>query len=60
MATKQVTRYIKRSTQPINFNWTDNPAVKNLLDAISSILTEEYVKIAKDNPEIFSKEGGRK
>jgi len=60
MAIKQAIRQIKNPTQPINFNWPNNPAVKNLLDAISSILAEEYAKIAKDNPEIFSNQGGQK
>lgn len=60
MAIKQVIHHIKCPAQPINFNLPDNPAVKNLLDIISSILAEEYVKIAKDNPEVFSNQGGQK
>jgi hypothetical protein len=31
-----------------------NPASKKLLDAIVSILAEEYIQTAKNNPEIFS------
>ena len=60
MAIKQLTKHTKSPAQPINFNWPDNPAVKNLLDVISSILAEEYVQIAKDNPEIFSSQGYQK
>jgi len=56
MAIKQVIRHIKNPTQPINFNWSDNPAVKNLLDIISSILAEEYIEVAKKNHDVFSTE----
>ena len=58
MAVKQVIQQTKRPVKPINFNWQDNPAVKNLLDVISSILADEYAQIAKDNPEIFSTQEG--
>jgi len=53
MLTKQATPKIEPSAQPINFNWEDNLAVKNLLDIITSILAEEYINVAKSNPEIF-------
>jgi len=56
MAIKQLTKHTKSPTQPINFDWPDNPAVKNLLDLISSILAEEYVEIAKKNHDVFSTE----
>ena len=54
MAIKQLTKHPKPPIQPINFNWTSNTNVKNLLDVISSILAEEYIEIAKQNREIFS------
>ncbi len=38
----------------ISLNWQENPAVKRLLDALVSILTEEYIQTAKEHPEIFS------
>ena len=38
----------------------ENLDLTNLLNIITSILIEEYVQIAKDNPEIFSKQGGPK
>lgn len=59
MAVKQVIQQKKRPNEPINFDWQGNPAVKNLLDVISSILAEEYAAIAKANPEIFSDKGGQ-
>lgn len=43
--------------RPLSLNWTDSPAVQKLLDAIISIMAEEYVEIAKQNPNIFTKGG---
>lgn len=40
---------------PLSLNWKENPAAKKLLDALVSILTTEYIQVAKENPEIFSK-----
>lgn len=40
---------------PFSLGWKENPAAKRLLDTIVSILTEEYIQTAKENPEIFSK-----
>ncbi|MBS0615469.1 MAG: hypothetical protein JSR58_02835 [Verrucomicrobia bacterium] len=39
----------------LSLGWKANPAAKRLLDTLVSILTEEYIQIAKENPEIFSK-----
>jgi hypothetical protein len=41
--------------QPINLNWTDNLSIQELLDVVASIIADEYIKIAKENPETFSK-----
>ena len=43
--------------QPISFEWLDNPDIRRLLDIISSIIAQEYIQIAKQNPEIFKKQG---
>ncbi len=56
MAIKQAIQQIECPAQPINFNWSDDSAVKNLLDVISSILAEEYVEIAKRNHDVFKNE----
>ena len=37
----------------INFNWADNPDIRDLLDVISSIIAEEYIEIAKKNKGVF-------
>ena len=39
----------------ISLNWKENPSAKKLLDAIVSILAEEYIETAKQNPDIFTK-----
>lgn len=39
----------------LSLSWKENPAAKKLLDALVSILKEEYIQKAKENPEIFSK-----
>ena len=38
-------------------NWKDNPSIQGLLDVIASILADEYIQIAKQNPEIFKSRG---
>ncbi len=59
MVSKLITKHVKPPSKPIDFNWTNNPSVKNLLDAISSILAEEYIQVAKQNRDIFSSGGER-
>ena len=41
----------------ISFSWQDSPPIKHLLDVISSIIAQEYVQIAKQNPKIFKESG---
>ncbi len=38
----------------ISLNWKENPSAKKLLDAMVSILAEEYIETAKQNPDIFT------
>jgi len=38
-----------------SLSWKESPAAKNLLDALVTILKEEYIQKAKENPEIFTK-----
>jgi hypothetical protein len=42
------------------FGWKDNLSVQKVLDVIVSILAEEYIGIAKENPETFKTNGGSK
>lgn len=41
----------------VSLNYTENPAAKKLLDAIVSILAEEFIQTAQQNPEIFTVKG---
>jgi len=34
-------------------SWKDSPSIQRLLDVISSIIAQEYVQIAKQQPELF-------
>ncbi len=37
--------------------WAEDPAVKQLLDVVASILAEEYVQAVKRHPGEFSRNG---
>ncbi len=59
MAIAQVKKNSK-TTQPISLSWIDNPSVQKLLDVVVSIIAEEYVQIAKQNPDVFRDNGGKR
>ncbi len=59
MAIAQVKENSK-TTQPTSLNWSDSPSVQRLLDVVVSIIAEEYIQIAKQNPDLFSDNGGKK
>ena len=48
---------IKEKIQPVSLNWVGNPSVQKLLDVVVSIIVEEYIQIAKQNPDVFSNSG---
>ena len=50
----------KNTSQFINLNCKDNLSVQKLLDVIASIIADEYIQIAKQNPDTFSNNGGLK
>jgi hypothetical protein len=37
-----------------SLSWKDSPPTQHLLDVICSILAEEYIMIAKQNPGVFA------
>lgn len=41
----------------LNLCWKDSLPIQHLLDVVSSILAEEYIAVAKQNPEVFLKQG---
>ena len=60
MHTAQAEKNSQKITQPISFVWVDNPSVQRLLDVVVSIMADEYIQIAKKNPEIFRNNGGKR
>lgn len=60
LAVAQDKRELQTKIQQESFAWNDNPSVQKLLDVISSIIADEYIQIAKQNPETFSNKGGSK
>lgn len=46
---------LTNDTSFTSLSWKENPSAKKLLDVLVFILKEEYIKIAKENPEIFSR-----
>ena len=51
----EVEQYLGEEGDGRSLSFSENPAAKGLLDIIVSILSEEYIRTAKENPEIFSK-----
>jgi len=49
----EVERDSEEEIQLIDFNWMDNPSVQKLLDVVVSIIAEEYIEIARQNPDVF-------
>lgn len=45
---------IEEKSFQTSLDWKTNPSAKKLLDAIVSILAEEYIETAKHNPDIFT------
>ena len=54
----KVERFTKDINQIISLSWFDNPSVQNLLDVVVSIIAEEYIDVAQQNPDLFKKNGG--
>jgi len=60
LATIKEEKDIKTETQSIGLNYADNLSVQKLLDAMANIIADEYISKAKQNPEIFLDNGGKK
>ena len=45
-----------RDNSSFIFDWKDNLSIQKLLDVIAAILSEEYISVARDNPNLFKKE----
>jgi len=60
MEIAQAKKNSEKIVQPTSLVWADNPSVQKLLDVVVSIIAEEYIQIAKQNPDLFSDNGGKK
>ncbi len=38
---------------PEDFCWKSSPAVQRVLDVIAGIIAKEYIRVAKEKPEVF-------
>ncbi|HDY69274.1 hypothetical protein LCGC14_2221270 [marine sediment metagenome] len=59
METAQVQKH-GATTQATSLSWSDSASIQKLLDVVVSIIAEEYIQIAKQNPDLFSDNGGKK
>lgn len=50
----------EKTNQTISLCWVENPEVQEFLHVVTSIIAEEYIEIARQNPDIFSNKGGLK
>ena len=60
MPTAQDEKNRTTTAQSTALSWIDNPSVQKLLDVVVSIIAEEYIHIANQNPDIFSNNGASK
>ena len=57
---REIALAASRPRDDSRYSWLDNPDVQKLLDVIASIIADEYIQIAKQNPDTFSNTGGLK
>ena len=50
----QIKSVLQSISQKDSLLWKDNLHIQRLLDVVVSIIADEYIQIAKQNPEIFS------
>jgi hypothetical protein len=48
---------ISKLATKIALNWHDNPPVKALLDVVIGIMAEEYIRVARENKDLFIEPG---
>lgn len=60
MHTAQAKKNSQKIVHPTSLSWIDNPSVQKLLDVVVSIMADEYIQMAKQNPEIFRNNGGKR
>ncbi len=54
LTARQVDRTPRTGIRAGCLNWTEDPAVRRLLDVVVSVLADEFIRTAKQNPEAFA------
>ncbi len=61
MKTKTGTHFgVKTNNPELSFTWNKDSSVQKLLDVVIHILANEYIWAVKENPTLFSEQGGAK
>ena len=61
MKTKAITHLGVKTDHPeLSFAWDKDSSVQKLLDVVVRILANEYIWAVKENPTLFSEQGGLK
>ncbi len=54
LTARQVDQTPRTGIRATRLNWTDDHAVRKLLDVVVSVLADEFIRTAKQNPEAFT------
>ena len=54
---RSLRHFTHRNDEKTKLNWKDSASAQKLLDVIASIIADEYIQVAKQNPKIFKKGG---
>jgi hypothetical protein len=54
------TSITSENLEKVTLDWKNSASVQRLLDVVSSILAEEYIAIAKQNPGVFIQKGAQR
>jgi len=60
LGTDRTEKNNEQTNHAISLSWIENPEVQEFLNVVISIIAEEYIEIARQNPYIFSNKGGLK
>ena len=55
----QMKSVLQTISQKNSLVWKNNVDIQRFLDVVVSIIADEYIRIAKKNPEIFSSKEGK-
>jgi hypothetical protein len=59
MPVMQMKTVLRPISQKNSLAWKENVDIQRFLDVVVSIIADEYTRIAKQNPEIFSSKEGK-